>query len=77
MFLVARTPRKTVGPVSRRIGGHKRTSGEAGIALPVSARGVSVVSGIRLDLHWKLRTLDAIWSRFHEALRLTKAGLSD
>ena len=27
-----RTPRKTVGPVSDKIGGHKRTTGEAGIA---------------------------------------------
>ena len=31
MFLVVRTPRKTVGPVSHKIGGHKRTTGEAGI----------------------------------------------
>ena len=29
---MVRTPRKTVGPVSdKKIGGHKRTTGEAGI----------------------------------------------
>ena len=33
MFLVVRTPRKTVGPVSDKIGGHKRTTGEAGITI--------------------------------------------
>ena len=32
MFLVVRTPRKTVGSVSDKIGGHKRTTGEAEIA---------------------------------------------
>ena len=32
MFLVVRTPRKTAGSVSDEIwGGHKRTTGEAGI----------------------------------------------
>ena len=32
MFLVVRTPRKTVGPVSdKKNVGHKRTTGEAGI----------------------------------------------
>ena len=31
MFLVVRTPRKTVGPVSDKIWGHKRTTGETGI----------------------------------------------
>ena len=36
MFLVVWTPRKTVGPVSLKIGGHKRTTGEAGIT---TARG--------------------------------------
>ena len=60
MFLVVRTPCKTVGPVSDKIGGHKRTTGEAGIAttgespLPVLAWGVSAISRIRLGLHWKL-----------------------
>ena len=44
MFLVVRTPRKAIGPVSRRIGGHKRTTEEAGIALSVSAFDVSAVS---------------------------------
>ena len=33
MFLVVRTPRKTVGPVSMtKFGGHKRTTGVAEIA---------------------------------------------
>ena len=32
MFLVVRNSRKTVGPVSHKIAGHKRTNGEAGIA---------------------------------------------
>ena len=32
MFLVVRTPRKPVGPVSDKIVGHKRTTGEPGIA---------------------------------------------
>ena len=32
MFLVVRTSRKTVGSVSDPIWGHKRTTGEAGIA---------------------------------------------
>ena len=35
MFLVVRIPRKTVGSVSYKIGGHKRTTGEAGIATTV------------------------------------------
>ena len=50
MFLVVRTPRKTVGPVSHKIGGHKRTTGEAGIATDVVSFGCSVVSEIRLGL---------------------------
>ena len=36
MFLVVRTPRKTVGLVSDKIGGHKGTTGEAGIATTIS-----------------------------------------
>ena len=32
MFFMVRTPRKTVGPVSDKIGGHKRMTTEAGIA---------------------------------------------
>ena len=32
MFFVVQTPRKTVEPVRNKIGGHKRTTGEAGIA---------------------------------------------
>ena len=42
MFLVVRTPRKTVGPVSDKIGGHKRTTGEAGIA----------TTGVFRELDW-------------------------
>ena len=34
IFLVVRTSRKTVGPVYHAIGGHKRMTGEAGIATP-------------------------------------------
>ena len=40
MFLVVRTPRKTVGPVSHKIGGHKRRGW-------MLAWRVLVVSGIR------------------------------
>ena len=42
MFLVVRTPRKTVGPVSDKIGRHKRTTGEAGIA----------TTGVFRELDW-------------------------
>ena len=42
MFLVVRTPRKTVGPVSDKIGGHKRTTGEAEIA----------TTSVFLELDW-------------------------
>ena len=48
MFLMIRTPRKTVGPVSDKIGGHKRGWN----------RHYQCISGIRLELQWKLRTLD-------------------
>ena len=43
MFLVVQTPRKTVGPVSVTIfGGHKRTTGEAGI----------ITTGVFRELDW-------------------------
>ena len=49
MFLVIRTPRKTVGVT--KFGGHKRTTGEAGIVTTGEFR--------ELDWdQWKLRTLD-------------------
>ena len=35
MFLVVRTPRKTVGPVSGKIVGHNRKTGEAEIVIDV------------------------------------------
>ena len=41
-FLAVRTPRKTVRHVSHKIGGHKRTTGEAGIT--TTARGLFVIS---------------------------------
>ena len=59
MFLVVRTPRKTVGPVSHTIGGHNKSTGEAGIATTGNSLGCfCCISGIRLGLHCKLRTLD-------------------
>ena len=39
MFLVVRTPRKTVAPVSHGIGGHKRTTGETAIATTIVSLG--------------------------------------
>ena len=59
MFLVVRTPRTTVGSVSHTIGGHTRSTGEAGIATTGNSSGCfCCISGIRLGLHWKLRTLE-------------------
>ena len=56
MFLVVRTPCKTVGP---KFVGHKRTTGEAGIATTRH----QCISGIRLELQWKLRLPcpQAVW----------------
>ena len=61
MFLVVRTPRKTVGPVSHIIGASgdiKERLERLESPLPVLACSVPVILGIRLALHWKLRTLD-------------------
>ena len=52
MFLVVRTPRKSVQPVYDKFGGHKRTTGEAGIV-------TMCILGIGFGLYRvKLRTLD-------------------
>ena len=46
MFLVVRTPRKTVGPVSDKIGGHKRmTTGR-------EARSGIVTTSVFRELDW-------------------------
>ena len=51
MFLVVRTPRKTVGPVCKNLGDIKER-------LRGWNRHYQCISGIRLGLQWKLRTLD-------------------
>ena len=54
-------PRKTVGPVSDRIVGHKRTTGEAG--------HYRCISGIRSGLQWTaiwLPCLEAVWGAIRE-----------
>ena len=50
---MVQTPRKTTGPISDDIGGHKRTTGEAGIA----------TTGVFRELdwdysQWKFKTFD-------------------
>ena len=52
MFLVVRTPRKTVGPVSDKIWGTSKNDWSGW------NRHYQCISGIRLGLQWKLRTLD-------------------
>ena len=61
MFLVARTPRKTVGPVSHNGGDIKELLERRESPLPVLAWGVSAISGIILRLHWKSRTFDKLF----------------
>ena len=65
MFLVVRTPRKTIGPASHNVErhkknteeGHEKNTEEAGFAsLMMLAVGASAVSGIRLSLQWILET---------------------
>ena len=52
MFLVVRTPRKTVGPVS-----DKKKNDWRGLN-----RHYQCISGNRLGLQWKLRTPDKLFS---------------
>ena len=59
MFLVVQTPCITVGPVSdKNFGDVEGQLERLESPLPVLAWGVSAILGIRLGLHWKLRTLD-------------------
>ena len=52
MFLVVRTPSKTVGPVADKIWGTEKNDWRGW------NRHYQCILGIRLGLHWKLRTLD-------------------
>ena len=58
MFLVVRTPCKTVGPVSYNLRDIKERLERLESLLPQLAWGVSVILGIRLGSDWKLMTLN-------------------
>ena len=51
MFLVVRTPYKTVGPVSQKLGDIKEQLERLESPLPLLAWGVYAISIIRLGVH--------------------------